>query len=554
MSRLQFAPLVAVVLLATWLFPLSPAITWAQAPPEQQPEAPAEATPAESEAVDSATEAEAESTADADAEPAEAEESEDEALTKDELTRSFSALIIGIIVVLGLIIVGKVNAFLALITAAMVVSLMGPGDPAEKMTRVAAAFGSTAGSIGIVIALASIIGTCMLDSGAADKIVRAFVRVLGEKRAPTALMGSGFLLAIPVFFDTVFYLLVPLARSLYKRTGKNYLMYLMAICAGGAITHGLVPPTPGPLTMAATLNLDLGVMILVGGCIALPASVAGLFYSKLINRLMPLEMRELGTEQEHEPLSDEQLPGLIESLLPVVLPVLLISSNTVVEALMKAGSAMDTVPAYVDTLENNFHPITAIFGNPNFALLISTVIAMFTLMRKRNLTRNEMARVVETSLMSGGLIILITSGGGAFGGMLKAAEVGTAIQQVFAGSGSAGMTMLFLGFLIAAIMKVAQGSSTVAMITTAGMLVSVADPKALGFDPVYLATAIGSGATCGSWMNDSGFWIVAKMGGLTETETLKSWTLLLLVLGVTGFLCTLLAAQFIPFPVGTGLQ
>lgn len=561
MNRLQMARLAFLLLIVAGFTSGVGQATLAQAPTNPPAEAaPAETSPALPVANTSAAPAAATAPTATVAAPnsatpgSAAMPGQKKILSQSELAWAFGGLIVGIATVLGLIIILKVNAFMALITAAMVVSLMGPGDLAEKMTRVGAAFGETAGKIGIVIALASVIGTCMLDSGAADRIVRAFVRVLGEKRAPTALMGSGFLLAIPVFFDTVFYLLVPLARSLYKRTGKNYLLYLMAICAGGAITHGLVPPTPGPLTMAATLKIDLGVMILVGTLVSLPAAIAGLIYSKLINRWMPIPMRSLGTEPESEPLADEQLPGLIESLTPVVLPVILISMHTLVEALLKAAQASPTPDMSRVEFYQGLFPYTALLGNPNFALLLSTVVAMYTLARKRGLNRTEMATVVETSLLSGGLIILITSGGGAFGGMLKTAQVGDAIQQQFAGSGSGGMAMLVLGFAIAMIMKIAQGSGTVAMITTAGMLVGVANAATLGYDPVYLAMAIGSGATCGSWMNDSGFWIVAKMGGLTEFETLKSWTILLMVLGVTGFLVTLLAAQLLPFPMGQALQ
>jgi GntP family gluconate:H+ symporter len=152
-------------------------------------------------------------------------------------THPLLILAIGMATVIGLIIGLRINAFLAMITAAIVVSLLSPGDPAAKISRVAAAFGAAAGNIGIVIALAAVVGKCLMDSGAADRIVRAFVGVLGERRSATALMGSGFVLAVPVFFDTVFYLLVPLARSLHRRTRTDYLKYLLAISAGGAVTH-----------------------------------------------------------------------------------------------------------------------------------------------------------------------------------------------------------------------------------------------------------------------------------------------------------------------------
>jgi GntP family gluconate:H+ symporter len=181
-------------------------------------------------------------------------------------------LFIGMMTVILIITLLRMNAFIALITAAIVVSLLSPGDLGEKIKRVAESFGSTAGSIGIVIALAVVIGKCMMDSGAADRIVRGFLSLLGEKRSSTALMASGFVLSIPVFFDTVFYLLVPLARSMHRRTKKHYLKYAMAIAAGGVITHSLVPPTPGPLVMVENLGIDIGFMIILGALVALPSA------------------------------------------------------------------------------------------------------------------------------------------------------------------------------------------------------------------------------------------------------------------------------------------
>jgi GntP family gluconate:H+ symporter len=476
-------------------------------------------------------------------------------------------LVVGIATVLGLIIGLKVNAFIALITAAIIVSLMAPGAFSEKISRVAEEFGRSAGNIGIVIALAAVIGKCMLDSGAADRVVRSFLGMFGERRAPAALMGSGFVLAIPVFFDTVFYLLVPLARSLYRRTQRHYLMYVLAIAAGGAITHTLVPPTPGPLVMATNLGFDVGIMILVGGLVALPAAVAGLFFAHYADRIMPVPMRQVGSEPEPEPLADDELPSLWLSLLPVVLPVLLISANTVVETLAKNAVRPEVIaagnpspgdddlkaairsPASITDLPARrlaqWSGITNVFGNANLALLVSTVVALVTLAHQRQLSRSRLAHAVEQALMSGGVIILITAGGGAFGAMLKEAQVGDAIRGMFPTQG-AGLTMLLLGFSISTLLKVAQGSSTVAMITGSAMLAGIADASVLGFHPVYLATAIGGGSLMGSWMNDSGFWIFARMSGLTEVEALKSWTVMLVVLGLVSLLTTMVLAMVLP--------
>jgi len=504
---------------------------------------------------------------------------------------------IGIVLVIGMIMWLRVNAFISLVTAAIVVSLLavnvdavtGAGSLApDAISRVADAFGAACGSIAIVIALAAVIGTCMMDSGAADRVVRGFMRLLGEKRAPWALMGSGYVLAIPVFFDTVFYLLVPLARSFYRRTGGSYLKCILAITAGGAITHTLVPPTPGPLTMAANLDIDLGRMILVGGLVALPAAFAGLVMAGVMDRLLNISMREIKGHVEQQPFADEQLPGLFVSLLPVILPVVMIAIHTIAgtfadrELMTRAdsraasagttvrqqiqqlvddsresgkgisrGDALKTVKA--QTVEavgspgpwNRAIVYTQVIGNPNLALLISAAIAIIVYVRQRRPSRDDMAQLVETSLMSGGIIILITAGGSAFGAMLRVAHVGEAIQALFGGTDS-GLAILFLGFGISSLLKVAQGSSTAAMIITSGMMPGMLVGIELPYDIVYLATAIGAGSLVGSWMNDSGFWIFAKMGGLTEKEALATWTPLLVVLGVVSMSMTVLLATVMP--------
>ena len=482
---------------------------------------------------------------------------------------------IGMSVVLGLIIVVKLNPFITLVVAAIVVSLLavaflGEGLWGDSIARVATSFGSAAGRIGIVIGMAAVIGKCMLDSGAADRIVRAFLRLFGEKRSPIALMASGWVLGVPVFFDTVFYLLVPLARSLFRRTNRNYLLYVLAIGGGGAITHTLVPPTPGPLVITATLGVDVGLMILIGGLVALPSAAAALAFATLANRWMPIPLRTIGDQPEPEPLDDAQLPSLGVSLLPVLLPVILISMNTIVETsakslmqpqLQQAGIAKsrheeqlvqwlrapDEIASPAARRLAELSSLTNMVGNANFALLLSGLVALATLVRQRQLALSEMAQAVEVALMSGGVIILITAAGGAFGDMLKVARVGEAIQQLFAGAGgSGGLGLLFLGFAIAAVLKTAQGSSTVAMITGSAMLAGIANPDTLGFHPVYLATAIGAGSLFGSWMNDSGFWIFAKMSGLTEVEALKSWTVMLVVLALAGLAVTTLLAIVLP--------
>jgi len=605
-------------------------------------------------------------------------------------------LAVGVATVIGMIMVLRINAFIALITAAIVVSLMAPGEVADKISRVASAFGSSAGDIAIVIALAAVIGECMMASGAADRIVQFFLKLLGEKRASWALMSSGFVLAVPVFFDTVFYLLVPLARSLFKRTRKNYLLYILAIAAGGAITHTLVPPTPGPLVMASTLGIDLGKMIFVGAIVALPAAIAGLICARVMDRVLDVPFRELETDQlpdevvEEHPDAQVQLPPLWLASLPVLLPVVLIGANTALSTIADSERAARLSPADITdwsvfaaaaddadsashtaaerllslvddearaalqaeakpTTEQQAHivdelnrllaapgeaglydevafesvvqpgwkiarnraaatengddaqlshlatastlnsylamdrgglklhererlsrlaletafpsvephvwetparkasDIASLLGNANLALLFSAAIAMFLLVRQRGLSLQQLSSTVEDALAGGGVIILITAGGGAFGAMLKISGIREFIEAQFESSNADGLMYLFLGYLIAVVMKVAVGSSTVAMITVSSMLAAmIGGGGGLGFDPVYLATAIGAGSLMGSWMNDSGFWIFTKMGGLTEAESLKSWTILLAILSLVSLASTVVLAIVMP--------
>lgn len=443
-------------------------------------------------------------------------------------------LLIAVAVVFVLILKVRINAFIALICAAMTVGILSPQVPLpEVMPKIAELFGVLCGKIGIVIALAALIGQCLMESGAADKIVRVFVRLLGEKRASLSLLSSGYVLSIPVFFDTVFYLLVPIARAMRVRTGKRYVLFLMSIAAGATLTHSLVPPTPGPLAMAAELHIDLGVMILIGAMIALPASIVGWLFSVWRDRNFEVPFRETPgmTLKELEELAareEKLLPGFWHAMAPIIVPVLFITSNTVANAIDKTSG---------------FSHVTAFIGNANFALLVAAAISLHLLAKYRNLSLKQMARPVELALANGGLIILITAAGGAFGGMLVAAGVGDSLGAMAA---HYNMSLLLLGFLLAALLKVAQGSGTVAMITASAIMGPLVLTGNLPYHTVYIACAIGAGSLVGSWMNDSGFWVYKQMSGLTEVEALKTWTPLLAVNGVASFVATVIAALLLP--------
>jgi gluconate:H+ symporter, GntP family len=401
--------------------------------------------------------------------------------------------------------------------------------------RVAGGFGSTAAKIGILIAMASIVGKCLLDSGAADKIVRTALRFFGEKFAPASFVFSGFLLGIPVFFDTVFYLMIPLGKAMQLRTGRNYLFYVLSICAGATMAHSLVPPTPGPLLVAEQLNVEIGTMILGGMIVGFFCATFGYFYASIANRIWTLPIRESAdfSLEDLEKLSsrdESELPPFWLSILPILLPVFLIGGKTLLKSL--DVNLSDSGQTIVDT-----------FGDKNIALIISAVIAMATLIWKQGTSRKQLAESVGASLASGGTIILITSAGGAFGGVLQQTGVASLIEGLSSDSPAVIITM---AFLITAAVRTAQGSATVAMITAVGILSGLAQGDQLAFHPVYLALAIGCGSKPIAWMNDSGFWVITRMSGMTEGEGLKYVTPMTTLMGLVGLGVTILGAMYFP--------
>jgi H+/gluconate symporter-like permease len=575
----------------------------------------------------------------------------------------FVVLLISVTVIVVLITVMRVHAFLALILAAFIVGLLAhklPGEPekthwVQAVELTTAEFGLMAGKIGVVIALASMVGLCLMESGAADKVVRRFLAFLGERRAGVAILVSGYILSIPIFFDTFFMLLLPLAVAMAMRTGKDYLLYVMAICCGGVVTHSLVAPHPGPLAMAESLKLDLGLTIMVGIAVgAIPMTVTWQVV-KWLNRRSQVPVREtpslpLSRLQAIIDKPESELPSFTLSILPVLLPIILISTASTFVAIQGKGfdtgdvrdpqalarhlrAADDPVarslsaglsgktgadlaaydPSTLPPLalqnallgdlnrmaktnvlflagggpEPVLRPETArlrdralqggnlarfnrlfledawptvfrpkrgmhptlfqwgeFLGNRNVALLIGAVIAIGVLMKQRGLGLAKVAQLMGPSFETAGVIILITSAGGAFGLMLNNAGVGEAVKALVEGRD---INLLLLAWLVAAVIRVAQGSATVAMLTAAAMVYPIMTGVDLPFHPVYVFMAIGFGAMTLSWMNDSGFWVVGRLSGFTERETLKSWTVVVTVNSVVGLLTCLVLSSLLPF-------
>lgn len=444
------------------------------------------------------------------------------------------SLVAGIVAIILLLVVLDLPAFISLVIAGFTVGIVAPEVAfANVPGEFATAFGNNMAGIGIPILMAAIIGKAMVESGAANRIVRGFTSVFGDEHTELSLFSSSFVMSIPVFFDNVFYLLAPLARSARARVGKNYTLYIVAVGAAGVVTHGFVPPTPGPLLAVEEFDANLGSTIMIGMLVGMPtALISGLGYGYWINRRLDIPLRDsMGTTVEEleaqNEVSTSSLPSMVESLLPILLAVLLVTADTTAQTLFGENAPI--------------RDITGFFGDPNLALTAAALAAALTYYRMSDLSSDGFSDELTEALKSGGNIAAITAAGGAFGAMLQAAGAGMYIADSLEGIG---LGLLVTAWVIAAGVRVVQGSATVAIVTTAGIMAPLA--SGLDVNVAYLVMAIGAGASFCSWYNDSGFWIVKEIGGLTQAETLKTWTVATTLIGITGLLSTLIFSTILP--------
>ena len=413
----------------------------------------------------------------------------------------------------------------------VVVSLSEARSVADSwfVSRVTKAFGAACGGIALVIAMAAIIGKCLLDSGGARRIVEALIRRLGIQRTPIAFALSSFTLGIPVFFDTVFYLLIPLGKSFARRIGKNYLLCILTIVAGATMAHSLVPPTPGPLTVAGFFGdeVSIGSMMLGGLIVGIFTVSTGICFAYWANRRWTIQLpseEDLPFDEADESPAD--LPPLFLSLLPILLPVILIGGQTILKAL---------------ELSNGF---TQFVGDKNIALLLSAAVAVLLFLFSKRTAGKKAAPAIQEALASGGVIILVTAAGSAFGAVLKQSGIANEIGGLFQGNGS--LVLILVAYAVTALVRTAQGSATVAMITAGGLIGPLALGADLGYSALYLALAIGCGSKPISWANDSGFWVIGRMSGMTPLETFKTVSVMMILMSLVGLGVVLLGATLFP--------
>ncbi|PSK92300.1 GntP family gluconate:H+ symporter [Murinocardiopsis flavida] len=436
------------------------------------------------------------------------------------------ALLLGVAAVVAVILWSRLDAFIGLLAGAMVTGMIAGVPPAELLTMITDGFGSTLAGIGIVIALGVMIGKVLEESGGADALAKMFVRMMGKGREDVAMTATGAVVSIPVFCDSGFVILHPLAKSLARKYGKPLVVVSLALAGGLSVTHHMVPPTPGPLAAVGLLNADMGSVVLAGivfSVLLLPVVVAYARYigPKLERELDPslVAVGESGAEAHGEPrsggtgitvrgrdIADEPAdPGInpLRASIPLLLPLVLIIGNTV-SAAVAEGSRV--------------HSIFAVVGEPAVALLIGLVVAVY-LLPPRGTKRATVVGWLTAAAASAGMIVFITGAGGAFGEVLRGSGVGDALAEAVSGWP---VPMFLMPFLIASFVRVAQGSGTVAIITSATLSAPIVE--AAGVSPTLAVLSACAGSIVFSYFNDSYFWVVTRFTGLSGIPAMKMWS------------------------------
>jgi Gnt-I system low-affinity gluconate transporter len=395
--------------------------------------------------------------------------------------------------------------------------------------------GNVLGFIAIVVGIGSIFGEILQVSGGAEALSRTMLKKFGEERSSWALMTTGFIIAIPVFLDVGFIILVPMAYALSRKTGRSVLYYAIPLLAGLAVTHAFIPPTPGPIAVAEIIDVQLGWVILFGFIVGFPtAVVAGPYFGRYIAKKIHIDPPDITEEQEMVKASEQRdLPSFGMVVFLIALPLFLILASTITDLAVSSGWVQDQL--WVE--------IVLFIGHPFLALLIATLAAMYFLGVKRKYSGKQLMQVANKALGPAGLIILVTGAGGVFKQILVDSGVGAAIAETVTNQN---IPPVVLAYILAVIIRLTQGSATVAMITAAGMVAPVIEVLGTGdIGKALVVLVIAAGATTFSHVNDSGFWLVGKYLNMTEKQTLQSWSIMETIISVVGFLIILTISFFV---------
>ena len=438
--------------------------------------------------------------------------------------------LIGIAVLLFLCVKIKANAFISLIASALVMGLLAGMSGTDTVSAIVSGFSSTVKSIGIVIIFGIILGNYLDAAKATNRMAMDTVRLVGQKHAGLAMAITGYIVSIPVFSDAGFVILSPLVKALHKKTKIPLAILAVSLSAGLLATHVFVPPTPGPLAAAGLLGIDIGQAILWGGFAAIFMTLFGWLFAEIYFRNKPesyytFRDDEAQAEVDCSSIEDtKDMPGTLASLIPLLVPIVLIIFNTTCSMLLPKGS---TILA-----------ITSFIGDSNVALAIGALLAICTLGKR--LGGKAVRKITETSLKDAGPIVFITAAGGALGQVLKVSGAGDSLANMVT---SIGLPFILVPFAISAVLKIVQGSGTVAVTTAATLCAPIA--SSLGLNPILIFLASGAGARACCHVNDSYFWVYTNCMGYDMKTGLKTLSISNVAMALGGLFATFLASLWL---------
>ncbi|MFI5657180.1 GntP family permease [Streptomyces sp. NPDC051684] len=458
--------------------------------------------------------------------------------------------VLGIVLLLFLIIKARLQPFVALLTVSIAVGLaaglsvtelFGTVQKSTATSVIEDGMGGTLGHIAIIIGLGTMLGAMLEVSGGAEVLASRLINLFGEKRAPVAMGLTGLIFGIPVFFDVGIFVLAPIVYAAAKRGGKSILLYCLPLLAGLSMTHAFLPPHPGPVAAAGLLHVDLGWVILMGIVCGIPAVLAAWAWAAWIGKKIfvpvPHDMVEAADEAKAALAEEQRKEGITPREDPV--PLGIVFTIIAIPLVLILAATFSSIALDPSTLRS----VIEFFGNPFVALTIALFAAYYLLGLRRGWSRKSLETVSTASLKPVANILLVVGAGGVFGAVLQASGIAQALSDTF---NSIGLPIMVLAYLISLVLRVAQGSATVAIVTTAGIVGPLL--QAGDYSQPYTALvimAISAGSIFASHVNDGGFWMVSKYFGITERDTLRSWTVLESVLSVAGFVVALVLSLFV---------